>query len=200
MSDDMSDWSDLKASWKASTDSSFDAERIRELKSRIEMDVRRMRFVSSIELLATVIIASYLGWLGLSGSSFVESAVLFLIAIAALAVQGVIMQMRRHLALTVAETARALWSLKAKRARLARRIALLGLVAGPAGVVVGYLLATHLGATTTGGTPMASLPVATVILVLFVAGMIYSALEARRAGRDLAEALATLAWLGEEEA
>lgn len=200
MSDGKTDWSDFKASWKASTVSSFDAEKVRVLKGRIERDVRRMRVISSLEFLATLIITAYLAWHGLSRSSLVESSILLLIALATLAVQGVIMMMRRRLALTTAETAKSLWTLKAKRARLAHGLALFGLVAGPAGVVVGYLLATHLGMSTTGDAPIVSVPVAIGCLVLFGAGMIYSTLEARRAKRDLIEAQATLAWLDAEEA
>lgn len=196
----MTDWSDIKSSWKSSTVSSFDAEKIRALKGRIEKDVRRMRIVSALELLATLIIAAYLAWQGLSRSSAIEASILLLISLAALAAQGVIMLMRRRLSLTTAETAKALWTLKANRARLAHRLGLLGLVVGPAGVLVGYLLATHLGVSTTGDAPIVSVPIAIGCVVLFGAGMIYSALEARRAKRDLIEAQATLAWLGENEA
>ena len=196
----MSDWSDFKASWKASSASSFDAEKIRLLRNRIEKDVRRSRIVSRIELLATVVIAAYLAWQGLIRSSVLESSILLLIAIVALAVQVAIIQMRHRLARTTAETAKALWTLKIKRARLARRIALFGLVAGPTGVLSGYLLAIHQGMSTVGDSPIVTVPVAVGCLVLFAGGMIYSALEARRAKQELSEALATLAWLGDDEA
>lgn len=200
MSDGMTDWSDIKSSWKISTASSLDAEKIRALKGRIEKDVRRMRVVSLLELLATVIIAAYLAWQGLSRSSAVETSILLLISLATLAVEGAIMLMRRRLSLTSAETARTLWTLKASRARLAYRLALLGLVAGPAGVLTGYLLATNLGVSTMGEAPILSVPIAIGCAVLFGGGMIYCAFEARRAKRDLIEAQATLAWLDAEEA
>lgn len=157
-----------------------------------------MRLSSLMEILATVGMSCILVWFGVSRPTSLEALVIYLLAVGALAGQGVIVRMRERLSHAVADTPHALWTLKAQQARLTRKIALLGLFAGPLGVLTGYALAIVFSIP--GAAAGSSMPLLAFAVIALSGGMLHAALEARRAKRDLAEALETLSLLDDAAA
>lgn len=178
MSDHADDWADLQRAWHAQPADRGAYDRDRHL---IQREKRRLQYEMGAELLLSLACAATFAWWA-SETDGAHRWTLAVLSACAVTTPVVTFLMRRSLWRARVDTLASHRVFLRRRARLGLTMARIGYIGGPAGVVLGFLLASQLGVRLAGTTSMAAVVLACLALTAMCCWWL---LEARKWRRTL---------------
>ena len=178
MSDHADDWADLQKAWRAQPDDHGTHDGDRHL---VRREKRRLQYEMSAELLLSLICAAIFAWWA-SEADGVHRWTFVVFSISAVTTPVVTFFMRQSLWRARVDTLASHRVFLRRRARLGLTLARIGYVGGPAGVVLGFLLASQFGVRPADPTNMTAVVLACLALTAMVCWWL---LEARKWRRTL---------------
>lgn len=178
MSDHADDWADLQKAWHAQPADRGAYDRDRHL---IQREKRRLQYEMVAELLLSLACAVIFAWWA-SETDGTRRWTFVVFSAAAVTTPLVTFFMRRSLWRARVDTLASHRVFLRRRARLGLTMARIGYVGGPAGVVLGFLLASQLGVRPADPTNMTAVVLACLALTAMVCWWL---LEARKWRRTL---------------
>lgn len=178
MSDHADDWSDLREAWRSqpADHGTYNCDR-----HLIQREKRRLQYEMAAEVLLSLVSAAIFAWWA-SEADGAHRWTLVVFSASAVTTPVVTFFMRRSLWRARVDTLASHRAFLRRRARLGLTLARIGYIGGPAGVLLGFLLASQFGVRPAGTTSKTAVFLACLALTAIC---FWALLEARKWRRIL---------------